>query len=67
MGRMMGPYRVSGITLSYHGVGGIGKWMGFYRGTGKSGLCAIWWRGVSGLVFMGRFLLLRSEPIEMIP
>ena len=25
MGRMMGPYRVSGISLSYHGAGGIGK------------------------------------------
>ncbi len=29
MGRMMGPFWVSGISLSYHGVGGIGKWMGF--------------------------------------
>jgi len=52
MGRMMGPYRVSGITLSYHGVGGIGKWMGFYRGTGKKGSCATWWSVVSGLVFI---------------
>jgi len=25
MGRMMGPFGVSGMSLSYHGVGGIGK------------------------------------------
>ena len=48
---------------------GRGDWEvdGVYRGTGKNGSCATWWSVVSGLVFMGRFLLLRSEPIEMIP
>ena len=29
VGRIMGPFGVSGMSLSYHGVGGIGKWMGF--------------------------------------
>ena len=29
MGRMMGPFGVSGMSLSYHGAGGIGKLVGW--------------------------------------
>ena len=54
MGRMMGPFWVSGISLSYHGVGGIGKLVGwFYRGSGTNGLCAIWWSVVCLIVILG--------------